>query len=42
MPQVGQHQRLKGDTKAIYKMMLNYTSIKASNNVQKTEVQNYL
>jgi len=39
MPQVGIHQRLKSDTMAT--LMLNYASIKASDNVQKTEVQNY-
>ena len=39
MPQVGKHQTLKSDTMAI--PMLNYASIKASDNVQKREVQNY-
>jgi hypothetical protein len=39
MSQVGMYQRLKSDTMAT--LMLNYASIKASDNVQKTEVQNY-
>lgn len=40
MPQVGKHQRLKGDT--MFTLMLNHAFIKASDNVQKTEVQYYL
>jgi len=40
MPQVDKHQRLKHDTMAI--LTLNYASIKASDKVQKTEVQYYL
>jgi hypothetical protein len=39
MLQAGKHQRLKGDTMAV--QMLNYASMKARDNVQKTEVQNY-